>query len=473
MQNRFLSHEDEFLSGKRLTSATNSANRLSDHSPYRNRFLDYPGFAVATSLTTSLVLPALAVRPFQQPIKQKMYPLLTPKENNSVIQKNTALHPNKSGVDPAKIIDLLGKYYVDISAIETQIKSFNSQNPNNLIDLSNHIINGIFVEAVHQFQQKCYISPNQHDGIAGISTLNSLGILPISSFNNLGINTKAVQRLKKHNIKTKINAIDVDYSNWFDFMVNPAFMGWTSTNGIHYELAVRMREVEGILMSKPPYAGLTPAQLGAAIDLTEQFKGARPDGHKGADSTGYHTYGLSIDINYLGNPFIGDPDKFSKKDNFWAIIKKVGESMKSAVQWEACGKAPLDINKYFHCLAESLKDTPKIYDALFNLNAGFKAHLSKTPADVSKLQGDDNYFNGRNPGNGFLALHYELVHALRENLCLAWGAVDLGNRASGDMMHFDMRIIPPYDRLTYEGPYWPKGIHPCQIRNNWKTISSP
>ena len=242
MQNRFLSHEDEFLSGKRLTSATNSANRLSDHSPYRNRFLDYPGFAVATSLTTSLVLPALAVRPFQQPIKQKMYPLLTPKENNSVIQKNTALHPNKSGVDPAKIIDLLGKYYVDISAIETQIKSFNSQNPNNLIDLSNHIINGIFVEAVHQFQQKCYISPNQHDGIAGISTLNSLGILPISSFNNLGINTKAVQRLKKHNIKTKINAIDVDYSNWFDFMVNPAFMGWTSTNGIHYELAVRMRE---------------------------------------------------------------------------------------------------------------------------------------------------------------------------------------------------------------------------------------
>ena len=48
-------------------------------------------------------------------------------------------------------------------------------------------------------------------------------------------------------------------------------------------------------------------------------------------------------------------------------------------------------------------------------------------------------------------LHRSLVCALRDHGCLAWGAIDLGANANGDMMHFDCRAIGIGWKLSWNG----------------------
>lgn len=64
--------------------------------------------------------------------------------------------------------------------------------------------------------------------------------------------------------------------------------------------------------------------------------------------------------------------------------------------------------------------------------------------------------------NGFMNLPRDLVLALREYACLAWGAVDFGPRQSGDVMHFDCRVdgIGRAIRIA-TGNTAPEEGHPC------------
>src|SRR5262249_27555932 len=65
-------------------------------------------------------------------------------------------------------------------------------------------------------------------------------------------------------------------------------------------------------------------------------------------------------------------------------------------------------------------------------------------ADLRALSGHDFASSSGHtpPSDGFLPLPKELVVALRDNACLAWGAIDFGpsSEGSGDIMHFDTRV---------------------------------
>ena len=65
--------------------------------------------------------------------------------------------------------------------------------------------------------------------------------------------------------------------------------------------------------------------------------------------------------------------------------------------------------------------------------------------------------------HGFLDLARDLVVALRNDACLGWGAVDLGPRASGDVMHFDCRMdgIGRTIAITSGKPFVPTSGHIC------------
>ena len=68
----------------------------------------------------------------------------------------------------------------------------------------------------------------------------------------------------------------------------------------------------------------------------------------------------------------------------------------------------------------------------------------------------------RDPEQGFLNLHKDLVVALRDDACLAWGAVDFGEGDSGDIMHFDARVGALGDELARVGDNFPTTAgHPC------------
>ena len=65
----------------------------------------------------------------------------------------------------------------------------------------------------------------------------------------------------------------------------------------------KLKEAESWLLSQPKYKDMTPASLGKALGFNAGtgFSSARLS----ADNQAMHSFGLAIDINGWGNPWIG------------------------------------------------------------------------------------------------------------------------------------------------------------------------
>lgn len=428
-------------------------------------------------------------------------PILDPKQNTETIRWNQKMHPGQSGVGPNDIRTELGRY-VDLSKVKEEIDNRNKANPKNQIEVGTPPIDAVFVEAVHQFQVKSFVETNQIDGRAGESTLDSLGLVNRKGLHEADKpNPTAQERLKSKGKEiSKATGGEFTAKNWFRNMVNPAFLGRRfesagELTGIHLVFARKLRIAERHLLSMPAYVGLTPVELGKVLEIDERHKGMRYK--KG--SKGNHTFGLALDINYLGNPYVaGDKDRPAGNKSFIEIMKSVTRLI-SGMEIEFTPA-------YLHGLATEpdpstgrMRSTGEIYDALTQRDREFREYLqlaADTEAIKIKLQerlnkgtvnvfvsdkekGDleaasrrwqkqiqghlkslKTYFGARrNPLNGFLNLNRDLVVALRDQACLAWGAIDLGPNRSGDIMHFDCRM-DGVGKILNRG-YAPQTGHPC------------
>ncbi|MGO9353331.1 MAG: hypothetical protein ACLP3C_21795 [Mycobacterium sp.] len=230
-------------------------------------------------------------------------PLLTPAQSASAVAWSTASHPAVSGIALADINAALGNY-VDAAAVQAAILRCNALDPTHPIDASSPLIAPVIVECVHQFQRKCYLEPNQHDGKAGESTLDSLGLIARTGMRTArklheGAHQRLIDRDKKVQAAT---AGEFSATNWFAQMTDPSVFGWTTkaSKGLHVVLVRKLRQAERYLLTLGPFRGMTPARLGTALGLTELHGGARPE-----DATAdMHTFGLAIDISYTANPWI-------------------------------------------------------------------------------------------------------------------------------------------------------------------------
>ncbi|HSK98208.1 MAG TPA: M15 family metallopeptidase, partial [Euzebyales bacterium] len=75
------------------------------------------------------------------------------------------------------------------------------------------------------------------------------------------------------------------------------------TGGVHRELAAALRRAEADLLGQ--YPGATPAEVAKQLGVYE-IKGLRPPKKAtGGTLPSYHCFGLAVDINYAGNPFVG------------------------------------------------------------------------------------------------------------------------------------------------------------------------
>ena len=438
----------------------------------------------------------LAIAPFAATLKNRLFPFLPPNKNKDAINWNNSQHPRVSGVDPQLILDSLKNNYVDLPSIEAEITRHNNANPSAPIDLSAKVVNGVFVEAVHQFQQKCFTDKGQHDGKAGAKVLHSLGIIQPKGKNPLAqVNDASKTKIKDKGITGKIGNTVIDHSNWFDFIVNPSIVGWTTDKdpGIHYELAKKLRFAENLLLAMPAFKNLSPAELGQALGITEVHKGYRRT--KTNDSQ--HNFGLGIDISYDPNPWIRGskvlevikdasllhgrsvPDfagagyaqkylfslssKYST-DQIHDILRQHHEDFVNYLSYAN------NLTKIKELLSRSasaglVKDRESLDAAAARWQRKIKAHLADMKGDLTFLR---NNGTRRNPLNGFLSHKKELVVALRDKACLAWGAVDLGEGvgASGDVMHFDMRSISPFSKIRDTAEF-----HPCRPGNTSQTTT--
>jgi hypothetical protein len=354
--------------------------------------------------------------------------------------------------------------YVDFNAVRESIR----QQAGRSSMTSQETIDAVCVEAAHQFQAKIYFDKNEQDGAVGPSTLDSLGIVKHKLGPKFG-NVHGRGVLK--NLSDKMSALtngEFSANNWFDFIVAPSFLGHRINKygqGIHLILLRKLREAENYLLSLPAYAGMTPVALGRALGL-DRPSVSYSGGRISLAPQGLHGLGLALDIDGTGNPWVGagwitddkpgrdwlieqirtNPDDKAKQ-KYQRILEMRNEkyrflnTLRLAAQGSLNGAAQGAIASYLHTLAvRHGQDTRTAYGVLARRHEEFKTLLRNHPAELRYWQNSAT-FDKRDPLNGFLNLHADLVYALRQKALLAWGAIDFGSVASGDVMHFDVRTL--------------------------------
>ncbi len=234
--------------------------------------------------------------------RRRLTSLLSSSQSAQAIRWNRERHPARSGVRPEDITIDLARY-VDFDAVREAIRQ---QSGGSLIT-SKETVDTVFVEAVHQFQAKVYFHKDEQSGGVGPSTLDSLGIVKHKLGPKFG-NVYGRGVLK--NISDKISDLtnsEFSARNWYDFIVAPSFLGHRINKhgqGIHLLLLRKLREAENHLLSLPAYAGVTPVALGRALGLDREsvyYSGGRIS----AEPQSMHSFGLALDIDVKGNPWIG------------------------------------------------------------------------------------------------------------------------------------------------------------------------
>jgi hypothetical protein len=404
---------------------------------------------------------AVCVPEFSPQVRGQILNLLTPQQRAEAIQWNQARYPDASGLELREIQTALDNY-VDWGAIQKAMEAQSKDYPKELFPAA-----GLVVEAIHQFQQRCFIEPRESDGKAGERTLDSLGLTHHQLPDSVDKPNARAQKILNDldNDIQKQTQKEFSAANWFDNMVSPSFLGRTVKNGIHVVLARKLRRAERYFLSLPAYQGLPPVALGSALGIREEFKGARPTTSTGKSM---HLFGLALDINYTGNPWVAGARDVSSDANeeFIATMRRASLLIS--------GKADGFDAPYLSALSQ--KPTTQIYQIISSKNQDFRryfelavdkeklgqllarpdipsgaietgeslAHAADRwqkviSQDLENLRRKGSSFQARDPAKGFFDLHEDLVTALRDHAGLAWGAVDFGARESGDMMHFDDR----------------------------------
>lgn len=366
---------------------------------------------------------------------------LSVQKNNKSLASNKGIL-QKSGLPFQEIMAAIDKC-IDTASIRQAMLTYNQKSSADkyvVVDPAGTTPDAVFIEAIHQFQLANYIDPAEHDGVAGTSTLDTLGFVKHGlrqTLNSSGFYGQS--QLNRSDVKPSIPSAtnhEFSSSNWYNFILKPSWLGVKISNGVHLLLLRKLREAEGWLLNQPQYKNMTPAALGKALGFNSgtRYSAARLSAGKQA----MHGFGLAIDINVAGNPWIGagwiQHDKVLLQERY----RMIDALRKASGDKSLPGKT---IFQYLDNIAQTAGvDTLRAYKILKQRNDEFVVLLKNNPADLTYWKKSQTFGN-RNPLDGFLNLHPDLVYALRQIAGLAWGAIDFGPNASGDIMHFDMRTI--------------------------------
>ena len=367
----------------------------------------------------------------------------------------------KSGLSFDAVMNALSTA-VDVTAIRQTLIAQNQNNPSSVYTINNAggVVDAVFTEAVHQFQIASYINPKEHDGIMGVSTLDSLGFVTHGLRRKLSsAGFYGQSQLNRSDVRLLVSAAtnnEFTNANWFNYIMYPSWLGIKIASGVHLLLLRKLREAEAWLLKQPKYQNMSPAALGKALGFTADtaYSAARLS----ADNQAMHAFGLAIDINVAGNPWIGAG--WVQKDQ--VLLQERTRMIKALRAAYGNQSLPGDtVFAYLHSIAISVgKDTSAAFKVLKQRNDEFIVYLKSNSSELNYWKNSQSFAN-RNPLNGFLNHHPDLVYALRQVAGLAWGAIDFGPRASGDIMHFDLRTIGVGKILCEKiSGYVPKSGHP-------------
>jgi hypothetical protein len=412
---------------------------------------------------------------------------------------NRQQHPAISGITLAELRTRL-EQYLDRPALDALIRRSNAGSAAPIATDDGTIVTLL----AHQFQRRTCRTPSVGDvlkactvdGRVAEDTLDALGFVYHTgkTLNTADrANTVASATLNRVTASA-FTGVEPGLTarTWWTYMVSPPWLGLPIKQGIHLVLLRKLRRAQRALMRLPAYAGLSPAELGRVLGVTEEHKGARP----GSNDWSMHLFGLGIDVGYTRNPWLSNPQRNTAK---LAAI-----SLRAARLTGASGANAGISARWLHNLATTQRETAKVHKALAEWSQWLEQYFAlagnpkriegllpvanvvypdggwfksnETLADAAvrwsrsiRTDFDDFATAVARAGNkdqvrhGFMDLARDLVMALRDDACLGWGAVDFGPAASGDVMHFDCRVdgIGRAIALASGRPFVPTSGHPC------------
>ena len=236
-------------------------------------------------------------------------------------------------------------------------------------------------------------------------------------------------------------------ASWFGDIKKGTFLGVELR--AHKALADRLTKAETALVND---ATINPGKksakdLGTDLSMYASTSDLRePAKAVGGNSLSMHTFGLAVDLNYKGNPFIGNagaaaPDAIRRATSLvLGTATDVGTSLGDAqASFTALKGASDALKTYF-----SYRD-PANLAALTAAVTGHKAATGEPAdlagwqrqiaADYEALNGKGDFKRHKPPEEGFLDLHESVVLALT-GAGLTWGGMYPTDK---DIMHFDLR----------------------------------
>jgi hypothetical protein len=234
--------------------------------------------------------------------------------------------------------------------------------------------------------------------------------------------------------------------------------GASASPGVHEELAAVFANAEQTLVAR--YPGKTPAELATALGVHAIVGLRRPKNATGGRLPSMHCYGLAVDINYAGNPFVGRPRKGGNP-----VVAAVGRAtLLLPGNAYALDALPADLpsargGDSAKARAANADRAGQLWDHLHGASEALKAYLNLTDAELARrvaadghghdlgwwqaklaedrrVSQDSEFSDHTDPAaGGFMDLRRELVEVL-VGAGLTWGGC---YRTGKDIMHFDLR----------------------------------
>jgi hypothetical protein len=258
----------------------------------------------------------------------------------------------------------------------------------------------------------------------------------------------ARQALGRKDVEEVLAAAGYKVKDWYGAIERGAFLGVSLR--VHSSLADRLTRAESALVgdAKINPGKLGSEDLGTSLNMYASTSDMRePKAAVGGTSLSMHTFGLAVDLNYKGNPFLGNaPGHVAPPIVKRATSLVLGRSIDVMANLGAAKDAYADLTDASDALKTYLSYRLKANETDLVDSVGKHTRLTGEPADVKgwlkqiesdarALQNDPDFDSHKSAEEGFMDLNQSVVLALT-GAGLTWGGTYGGAK---DLMHFDLR----------------------------------
>ena len=257
----------------------------------------------------------------------------------------------------------------------------------------------------------------------------------------------AQRALRRKDVEEVLEAAGQTTAGWFGDIQKGTFLGIPLR--VHRTLAERLTRAQTALVGDREVnpAGLDAAALGKRLKMYASTSGLRkPALAVGGTSLSLHTFGLAVDLNYRGNPFIGNASELAP-----AVVRRATSLVNgTAIDVLTRLGGPKAAYATLKTASDALKTyfsyrhptrLPKLTEKLAGRTPGkgepvdVPSWLERIKKDHAALRAGGDFANHKPPEEGFLDLDKAVVLALT-GAGLKWGGT---YPRAKDIMHFDLR----------------------------------